>query len=98
MRVADNFYSTQRAPSDRFDYDKDPVSWFFQNQIKSEEEFQVRRHENHKAAKKRLEGIMAAKNKFIEFMEEKEEEEDLLSIAPSELSDLDSDVSHPIRP
>ena len=79
------------VPGTKFDYKADPVSWFFQHQIKAEEEHQARRRESRQAAKRRLESIMSAKNKTIEF-EEEEEGEDLASIASSELSDLDSDV------
>jgi hypothetical protein len=49
--------------NDRFDYNKDPISWFYQNQIKSEEQFQAKRSELREAAKERLENIFEAKGK-----------------------------------
>jgi len=64
------------------------VSWFYQNQIKSEEEFQAKKAILREEAKKRLEQIMAAKKKLIEF----DSDLDDFSIASSELSELDSDV------
>lgn len=81
--------STGKAPK-RFDYEADPVGWFYQNQIRSEEEFQAKRLRTQRGRRQRLEGIMAAKGKVLEF--DPRLEEDKLSIASSELSELDSDT------
>lgn len=42
---------------DRFDFDTDPVSWFYQNQIKSEEDFQARKAELRAEARRRLDAV-----------------------------------------
>lgn len=72
---------------DRFNYDKDPITWFFQNQIRSEEEFQANKAKLRAEAKRRLENIMAKKNKRIEI-----DDDDWGSVDSSELSAWDSDV------
>lgn len=41
----------------RFDFDADPVSWFYQNQIKSEEEFQAKKEALRAEARKRLDAV-----------------------------------------
>ncbi|GAX73758.1 hypothetical protein CEUSTIGMA_g1209.t1 [Chlamydomonas eustigma] len=69
------------------DFEKDPVSWFYQNQIKSEADFQARKKELQEQAKLRLENIMKAKKKLLEFDSDFDG-----SMHSSELSELDSDV------
>jgi hypothetical protein len=41
----------------RFDFDTDPVSWFYQNQIKGEEDFQARKADLRVEARKRLDAV-----------------------------------------
>lgn len=79
------------ADGDRFDYNKDPISWFYQNQIKSEEQFQAKKTELRKAAVERLESVFEKKGKHLII-----DSDDDFSIATSELSAWDSDV-HSIR-
>ncbi|KAJ9527550.1 hypothetical protein QJQ45_025827, partial [Haematococcus lacustris] len=81
--------SRKRAPT-TFDIDKDPVSWFYQNQIKCEEEFQAKKDALREEARKRLDQIMDKKNKRL--MWPSDSEFDDLSISSGELSELDSDV------
>ncbi|GFR42951.1 hypothetical protein Agub_g3840 [Astrephomene gubernaculifera] len=73
-----------------FDFEKDPVSWFYQNQIKSEAEFNKKKDALRAEARKRLDQIMSKKDKKVEWPTDSELDE--LSIRSSELSDLDSDV------
>ncbi|KAI8471726.1 MAG: hypothetical protein J3K34DRAFT_226379 [Monoraphidium minutum] len=75
--------------NDRFDYNKDPVSWFFQNQIRSEEEFQERKAELRTAALARLDDIFERKGKRLVV----DSDDDAFSICSSELSAWDSDVA-----
>ncbi|GLC47117.1 hypothetical protein PLESTB_000871300 [Pleodorina starrii] len=73
-----------------FDFDKDPVSWFYQNQIKSEAEFAKKKEVLRAEARKRLDQIMSKKSKAVEWPSDSDLDE--LSIRSSELSELDSDV------
>ncbi|KAG2485413.1 hypothetical protein HYH03_015899 [Edaphochlamys debaryana] len=73
-----------------FDFEKDPVSWFYQNQIKSEAEFTKKKEALRLEARKRLDAIMHKKDKRVEWPDDSDLDE--LSIRSSELSDLDSDV------
>ncbi|GIL60729.1 hypothetical protein Vafri_15257 [Volvox africanus] len=73
-----------------FDFEKDPVSWFYQNQIKSEAEFAKKKESLRAEARKRLDQIMSKKDKALEWPSDSDLDE--LSIRSSELSDLDSDV------
>ncbi|PNH03478.1 hypothetical protein TSOC_010441, partial [Tetrabaena socialis] len=74
-----------------FDFEKDPVSWFYQNQIKSEAEFATKKDALRVEARKRLDQIMSKKEKRVEWPSDSDFDE--LSIRSSELSDLDSDVN-----
>ncbi|KAF5828892.1 hypothetical protein DUNSADRAFT_16853 [Dunaliella salina] len=74
----------------RFDFDTDPVSWFYQNQIKSEEDFQARKADLRAEARRRLDAIMAKKQQHILWPSDSEFDD--ISISSEELSDLDSDV------
>mmetsp|Transcript_14150 Transcript_14150/g.38301 ORF Transcript_14150/g.38301 Transcript_14150/m.38301 type:complete len:389 (+) Transcript_14150:97-1263(+) len=74
----------------RFDFDTDPVSWFYQNQIKSEEDFQARKADLRAEARRRLDAIMAKKQQHILWPSDSEFDD--ISISSGELSDLDSDV------
>lgn len=82
-------HAAEAEQDGRFDYEKDPISWFYQHQIRSEEDFQKKKVDLREAAKKRLEDIMNRKNKAIEW---DSDDEFNWSVASSELSDLDSDV------
>lgn len=44
----------------KFDFDSDPVSWFYQNQIKSEQEFQEKKEMLRAEARKRLDSVRDA--------------------------------------
>ncbi|GBF97562.1 hypothetical protein Rsub_10163 [Raphidocelis subcapitata] len=76
------------ADGDRFDYNKDPVSWFFQNQIRSEEEFQARKTELRAAARARLDALFEKKGQRL-----RADSDGDFSIDSSELSAWDSDVA-----
>ncbi|KIZ02651.1 hypothetical protein MNEG_5310 [Monoraphidium neglectum] len=79
--------------ADRFDYNKNPVSWyvedwFFQNQIKCEEEFQARKAELRAAARKQLDEVFEKKGKHLIV----DSDDDDFSICSSEISAWGSDV------
>lgn len=78
----------QADAAEEFDYDKDPVKWFYANQIKSEAEFAQKKDTLRAQARQRLDNIMASKNKLVEWDSDMES----LSIRSSELSDWNSDV------
>ncbi|KAG2427327.1 hypothetical protein HXX76_012522 [Chlamydomonas incerta] len=81
----------KKAPEElEFDFEKDPVSWFYQNQIKSEAEFAKKKDALRAEARKRLDAIMSKKDKHLEWPSDSDLDD--LSIRSSELSDLDSDV------
>lgn len=75
--------------AERFSYDKDPVSWFYQNQIKCEEEFQQRKSELREEAKRRLDAIMDKKGKRLEWNSDSDSD---WSVSTNEISEMDSDV------
>jgi hypothetical protein len=62
---------------------------FFQNQIRSEEEFQARKVDLRAAARRRLDGIFQKKGKRLLV----DPDDDAFSIGSSELSAWDSDVA-----
>lgn len=64
------------------------MSWFYRNQIKADKEALARKRKKNEEAKAKLEAIMATKHKQLEFADGLED----MSIASSELSELDSDV------
>jgi len=68
---------------------KHPTQRFFQNQIKSEEEFQARKSELRAAARRRLDEIFAKKGRRLAI----DSDADAFSIDSSELSAWDSDVA-----
>lgn len=79
----------QQVPDDdRFDYNKDPVAWFYQNQIRSEEEFQAKKAALRETARARLDEIFEKKGKHLLI----DSDDDDFSIHSSELSAWDSDV------
>ncbi|KXZ43832.1 hypothetical protein GPECTOR_79g111 [Gonium pectorale] len=79
-----NKKKVQLPPEDmKFDFDKDPVSWFYQNQIKSEAEFAKRKDALRAEARKRLDQIMSKKNKSVDWPSDSDLDE--LSIRSSEL-------------
>lgn len=78
-----------KVPS-KFDADADPVAWFYQNQIKSEAEFQQKKDALRTEARKRLDQIMDKKNQRL--MWPSDSEFDDMSLSSGELSELDSDV------
>jgi len=73
---------------DRFDITKDPISWFYQNQIKSEEEFQAKKEQLRAAARHKLDEIFEKKGKHLIV----DSDDEGFSIGSSELSAWDSDV------
>lgn len=73
--------------------DKDDVSWFYKNQMKADEEAKKHKLKKVEDSKQRLERIMASKRKQVEYNDDFPE---YISIASSELSELDSDV-HSLR-
>uniref|UniRef100_A0A7S0WGP3 Transmembrane protein n=1 Tax=Chlamydomonas leiostraca TaxID=1034604 RepID=A0A7S0WGP3_9CHLO len=79
-----------QAGGKRFDFDTDPVSWFYQNQIRSEEEFQAKKEMLRAEARKRLDAIMDKKNQRLLWPSDSEFDD--LSMSSGELSELDSDV------
>lgn len=92
--LADHQQVTTQLPSqkpshdERFNYEKDPISWFYQNQIKSEEQFQEKKAELRETARHKLDDIFEKKGKHLII----DSEDDDFSIASSELSAWDSDV------
>jgi hypothetical protein len=76
------------APDARFDYNKDPVGWFYQNQIRSEEEFQANKERVRTEARERLHELFDKKGKRLVV----DSDEDDFSVHSSELSAWDSDV------
>eukprot|EP00879_Flechtneria_rotunda_P007516 GHRR01007885.1.p1 GENE.GHRR01007885.1~~GHRR01007885.1.p1 ORF type:complete len:262 (+),score=61.44 GHRR01007885.1:282-1067(+) len=76
------------ADDERFNYNKDPISWFYQNQIKSEEEFQANKEQLRQEARTRLDKIFEKKGKHLIV----DSDDDGFSIASSEISAWDSDV------
>lgn len=64
------------------------MSWFYQNQIKSEEQFQAKKAELKETARSRLDEIFEKKGKHLII----DSDDDDFSIASSELSAWDSDV------
>ena len=99
--TAANAANAANAGARRFDYERDPVAWFFQNQIRSEEEFAARKAELRAAARARLDKVFAKKGKRLVV----DSEEDgaggaggdgdggAWSVDESELSAWDSDVA-----
>ncbi|KAF6265355.1 hypothetical protein COO60DRAFT_1633780 [Scenedesmus sp. NREL 46B-D3] len=80
--------TAKRKDDDRFDYNKDPVAWFYQNQIRSEEEFQAKKTALREQARERLDVIFEQKGKHLIV----DSEDDDFSINSSELSAWDSEV------
>lgn len=80
--------SCLQEADDRFDITKDPVSWFYQNQIKSEEEFQAKKEQLRAAARHKLDEIFEKKGKHLIV----DSDDEGFSIGSSELSAWDSDV------
>jgi hypothetical protein len=66
------------------------VNWFYKSQIQAEENFKRKKSKQQQQYRERLERLMGAKEKHLEF--DPSIDFDKLSIASSELSELDSDV------
>eukprot|EP00878_Enallax_costatus_P000625 GHUV01000728.1.p2 GENE.GHUV01000728.1~~GHUV01000728.1.p2 ORF type:complete len:164 (+),score=45.27 GHUV01000728.1:1880-2371(+) len=94
LHMTDHQQLTSRLPlqqsghDEHFDYNKDPISWFYQNQIKSEEQFQAKKAELRETARHKLDEIFEKKGKHLII----DSDDDDFSIASSELSAWDSDV------
>lgn len=78
------------ASDDRFNIDKDPVSWFYQNQIRSEEEFQKKREHLRHEARTRLDGIFARKGKALHVIDS--DDDTNFTVCSDEISAWDSEL------